>query len=660
VNTTTTSLISTATRTVACALSAVLASSILLASPVHANGMLLDGGGAPAASTPKFSRTPSVIRDNQESKQWHLEALRVRQADTVSTGTGTVVALLTDGVRGVHPDLADRIVPGFNALTGKAYDARGDLDDETGWFGTYAAALVAGTADGAGVRGIASDAKVMPIVVRNERIWAHDAVVAKAIDWAVANGASVIAMAEGGSYALSGDKTQATCIAIAAARAQGVLTFASAANDMDRYRPEYDPATCSQAVSVGGVSTYLSEPGGTAMNVTPAFVAPATRLVSATTFGQWFPYRRSESVVWAPVQAAAVAALVVSKNRNATAQDILNIMTSTATDLGPRGADNFSGAGMLDAAAAVGAASVRSEIELMAAIASVSVPTITRIERDDNLKQSALTWEPPAGVPVTGYTITGHSWNGTAWTKTTFPASANAVRLVVDFDVRVNAHFTITAHTASGERESIAAARSEDSTYIPVSDVEITSTTYRWTKAGLEVSIKVDDKSKAEDWTLYLQLVDSQDYTAHLTNPPVKIDVAKTKFTVVYKLGVSSPLRGNPIVAYAVMGYSVDKVVAMPQFSLSTHVRAAGKKHAAVAGTAAFSCYEDVKVACEGTMVTVVDAKTRKVLARTVILEDLSFSAVFPWKSDRVKVQLLIGGKPASVATDTRLSWRGQ
>ena len=197
------------------------------------------------------------------------------------------------------------------------------------------------------------------------------------------------------NLSLGGDRitpaeAQPMCDAIAQARERGVLTFAAAGNSGTEL--PYYPAACPAAVAVGSVTltaagtpthasysnhyaqVQLSAPGGSSA------IAPTYH--SGGTFGgQPFPddivstgwdYAKNQPnyVVMAGTsqatpQVAAVAALLLSKGVTSGPQDTLARLLATSTDLGPAGRDEFYGAGMVNAAAALGAPAVSDALGVL-------------------------------------------------------------------------------------------------------------------------------------------------------------------------------------------------------------------------------------------------------------------------------------------------------
>ncbi|WP_255807606.1 S8 family serine peptidase [Deinococcus sp. KNUC1210] len=176
------------------------------------------------------------------------------------------------------------------------------------------------------------------------------------------------------------------CDAVAEATRRGALVVAAAGNNGGT-RPVY-PAACPDAVSVASVSlsesavpmhayysdqyaqVALSAPGGNPyttynggkFNGQPM---PDEILSTGWNYTDNLPsYALEAGTSQAAPQVAALAALLLSKGVAATPAAALARMTQTASDLGAAGRDALFGAGLINPAAALGAAAVGSGVGL--------------------------------------------------------------------------------------------------------------------------------------------------------------------------------------------------------------------------------------------------------------------------------------------------------
>lgn len=124
-------------------------------------------------SVPSFYRF-DVYDNPYYSEQWNLKNtgqhsgvigmdINVEPAWNYSTGEGIKVAVIDDGVQLNHPDLHNNLLPGYDA-TGNGNNGN-SVDD---YHGTCCAGIIAAGDNDIGVKGIAYNAKIIPIRVGTE------------------------------------------------------------------------------------------------------------------------------------------------------------------------------------------------------------------------------------------------------------------------------------------------------------------------------------------------------------------------------------------------------------------------------------------------------------------------------------------------------------
>ncbi|MDQ1491549.1 MAG: hypothetical protein QOJ23_4063, partial [Actinomycetota bacterium] len=168
----------------------------------------------------KYAETPN---DPGYSAQWALPAVNAPAAWSHLHGSSRiVVADIDSGVDATHPDLAGRLLPGFNAATGAALPA-GNSDTEG--HGTATAGVIgAATNNGIGLASLGVDTMILPIKDGSSRPLASADVAG--VRYAADHGARVINISSGGPCQ---DPNYAA--AISYAQSKGVLIVASAGND---------------------------------------------------------------------------------------------------------------------------------------------------------------------------------------------------------------------------------------------------------------------------------------------------------------------------------------------------------------------------------------------------------------------------------------------
>lgn len=593
-----------------------------------------DGGGSPT-DVPVATGEPTLVRDDLESSQWYLDAIGARGlAD--DAGKGVTVAVLSDGVWAGHPDLSGRVLDGWNMATKKAVPANAvrEPGDTGSTLGTFAAGLIAGSPDKAGVRGIAPGASILPVVVETTGD-SGDAQVAAGIDWATANGADLIVFIGGLSAALISEKEDQTCRAITAARGAGIATFVAAGNDYDssNIEPKFFAARCADAVAVGPLSATLGEANGFRNVTAPAFSAPAVRITSALAAIDWLPYTTDDQAEWAPVIAAGAAAVL--RGTGLSSDESVTRLAATATDLSPAGSDAFSGAGLIDLAAAVGTRERRDAVQALDTVNRASTPRIQAVSFDE-ATTTGITWEPPVGTSVDSYRIDITRWDGTTWVTRSFTEVGNAVRTVVAAGMDAFTHVAVVAITATGERRSLPTNTYTLDPFKPAANpyAKVTAVDARWVKEGVEVSVTTNSEGVGATW--YLSLLDGW-----TLEPLRQIEVNGTAKYVV-RFTTDDERRVLPLyVTATINGEKVSKGL-LPQYLITATGLSAGKSYAAVTGTTDFACMESIAISsgCEGAEIRVVDTRTGKVLGRSWVMADKTFTVVFPWKSNMLRVHV--------------------
>lgn len=293
----------------------------------------------------KFAELDRVVSDSLASNdpllgsQWHLNKIGANVAWDTAQGSGVTIAVVDSGVDSRHPDLVDRLVPGYNFVDGNT-NTEDVKDHGTKVAGTAAAALN----NGVGVASVAGQVKIMPVRVSNSAGSATLSAVASGITYAADRGAR-IANVSFGSVASSSSVLSAANYM----KSKGGLVFVSAGNS------NVDPGYANTSSIIIVAATNSSDLKASFSNFGDhVHLSAPGEAVYTTTWGQAYASVSGTSFS-APV-AAGVAALVMSANPGLSNSQVESILFSTAKDLGTAGRDNYFGFGRVDAAAAVGAA----------------------------------------------------------------------------------------------------------------------------------------------------------------------------------------------------------------------------------------------------------------------------------------------------------------
>jgi len=171
---------------------------------------LLIATGAVEFAEPDWLCSPVAAPNdtNFSSQYFHTKMQSVAGWDAlpssvVNSATQIIVAVCDTGVDGNHPDLAAKMVPGINIVTGST-TLTGPNIGTVGWHGTAVAGCVAAIGNnnrgGAGVAWPVN-VRIMPIRITNDPSnSAYISHMAEAIEWAADHGAKVVNLSYGGAY----------------------------------------------------------------------------------------------------------------------------------------------------------------------------------------------------------------------------------------------------------------------------------------------------------------------------------------------------------------------------------------------------------------------------------------------------------------------------
>ncbi|HEY2863443.1 MAG TPA: S8 family serine peptidase [Casimicrobiaceae bacterium] len=331
--------------------------------------------------------------DPKYAQQWALAdpvgGINAPAGWDLQTGiAGTVVAVIDTGIT-QHPELAGRVLPGFDLISdptsandgsGRDNDASdpGDAtsDGECGpgapgepssWHGTFVSGIIAANSNnGAGIAGLNWSAMILPVRVLGKCGGTFDDIAAGVL-WAVGmpvagvpnnpNPAKVINMSLGGATSCP----QSLQDAIDVALAQGTVITVAAGNESGN-ASDSAPANCSGVITVGagartgdrasysnfGVRVDVSAPGGDGGD-------GDSLILSLSNDGKSAPgnpaYEIAAGTSAAAPHVAGVASLMLARNANLTPGRVLDIISGTARPFvggATCGSGPFCGTGLLD------------------------------------------------------------------------------------------------------------------------------------------------------------------------------------------------------------------------------------------------------------------------------------------------------------------------
>lgn len=313
-----------------------------------------------------------------------------------------VVAVIDTGLDWNHLDFDwknlwrnPKEIPG----NGKDDDNNGYVDDVIGWdffendntpwdldgHGTITAGIIAAhTGNGVGMAGINPHARIMVLRALNSFGNTRASYLAKAIVYAVDNGARIINMSVGGP-----EISEMETAAVAYAESKGVLIVAAAGNQGQKV-DNYGIAANDNVVTVAatdqndkravfsnwGSDVDIAAPGvdilglrarrtDTMRDMEGVDYKPGDAYV-----GDDKRYYRAGGTSFAAPIVTGVASLILSKNPDLTVSQLRNILLQSARDIETPGKDNLTGYGLVDARAAL---SVDPAFFILAEITGVSI-----------------------------------------------------------------------------------------------------------------------------------------------------------------------------------------------------------------------------------------------------------------------------------------------
>jgi thermitase len=415
-----------------------------------------------AFAQPNYAyRAFSTPDDPGYSQQWAHPLIGSPQAWDITTGSaGVTIAVIDTGVDGTHPDLINKIVPGFDFV-----DHDSEPRDEHG-HGTHVAGIAAATSNNsAGITGLDWQARIMPIRVLDEYGVGWDSDIADGITWAYQNGAKVLNLSLGGpgySYAMQESINSAhaagSLVVAAMGNCRASDSYACPAANPTAYPAAYDNVMAVAATNrwdayayfsqygnhcdiaaPGGEMSYLHDSNGiySTMPTYPVYLSEYSGLSTS--------YDQLQGTSQATPYVAGLAALLWSVNSATTPDDIQHIIQSTAVDLGPLGWDVDYGHGRI---------SVQAALEAVAVPQAVSDLRITHAAAGEGILTVTLRWSAPTVADTFEIRYGRSALNLSNWPNSdvvigSLPGSVNQYIATVPFSGDT-VYFGLRSRTASG------------------------------------------------------------------------------------------------------------------------------------------------------------------------------------------------------------------
>ena len=307
--------------------------------------------------------------------QYGLNAIRAPQGwDTTTGSSAVVIAIIDTGVNLTHPDLAGKIVAGYDFVNNDAV-----ADDDNGHGSHVAGISAASSNNGIGIAGTSWGARIMPIKVLDAGAGGSFSDAASGIIWATDHGAHIINLSLGST-------SHSTIFqnAIDYAYSHGVTLVAASGNNNGNF--VLYPARYANVMAVGATDSSNTIAGFSNYGPEVDVVAPGVNIYS-TGIGNYF-YDSGTSMS-APY-VAGLAAILRGIPGSGSPANLAWAMKSTALDLGAPGRDDYYGDGLIQMDAAIA----------LLWVTPTFTPTITPTIPTPQPPRPTQGYTPPAVLPT--------------------------------------------------------------------------------------------------------------------------------------------------------------------------------------------------------------------------------------------------------------------
>jgi subtilisin family serine protease len=252
--------------------------------------------------------------------QWPLTYLKADQVWQLTKGGGVTVGLVDSGVSPLG-DTRANLLSGADFSEGATSSGIAHIDTDTDSHGTTMAVLIAGTGGGAGLRGLAPEAKVLP--ARMQKQTGEDPVkITDALKYATAQHVKVINMSLGTA------PTADLAAAVKAAQDADIVVVAAAGNGGGKV---ITPAAYPGVVAVGAVDSTGTRWVSSSYGPQIALMGPGVGIPVEDADGAPKTARGTSN---ATAYVTASAALVRALHPDWTAGQTIRALLATATKAG--------------------------------------------------------------------------------------------------------------------------------------------------------------------------------------------------------------------------------------------------------------------------------------------------------------------------------------
>jgi subtilisin family serine protease len=263
------------------------------------------------------------------------DKILVGPAHELARGRGVLIAVIDTAIDTKHPDL--------DGIVKASFDAASDLAGDSDGHGTAVAGIIGGQGT---VRGVAPLARLLAVRAfaspdGRQPVVSSSAILLRAIEWSVVNGAQVLNMS------FVGPRDSAVHAMIQAAHERNTVIVAAAGNGGPK-APAAFPAAYPGVVAVTAVDAsdrrYIHANRGKYI----AIAAPGVEIL-APADGKRHVFVSGTS--FAAAHVSGIVALLAERSQRI--EGVVAALTENAVDLGPRGRDEEFGFGLANALTAL-------------------------------------------------------------------------------------------------------------------------------------------------------------------------------------------------------------------------------------------------------------------------------------------------------------------
>ncbi len=284
----------------------------------------------------------------KDGSAWYFDKIGASQTwYQLSDSKEIVVAIIDTGLYVDHPDLSNRVLQGYDFVTGSK-----QMVDISGHGTMVSGCVVAAANNGIGISGVAglANVKIRPYrtggMSPGDRNLYISHIAAALIEAADQADVRVINMSFG-TYSDSPIIRES----INYAASQGKILVSSSGNEGNTRAGQYGyPASYDQVISVAATDQNDQRPNYSQYNDQVNLAAPGDFIISTNRLGGYGMVDTGKGTSGtsfsAPMVSGACALLLAAKN-DLTAQEVQAVLEKTALDLGPPGKDPYHGHGRI-------------------------------------------------------------------------------------------------------------------------------------------------------------------------------------------------------------------------------------------------------------------------------------------------------------------------